>query len=153
MAYSVLKVPSLVIKTYYRRNLSTHYIIYQKLIFPKNDTQQNEPQVTNRDKFNNVKTEIEPYFKRKIGEVYTIYEQLSGMDEVRMAQDKVIIIQDQLKDAQNQRREFIQELSQIRKELQSLHTEILNCGRGESRYLDLVKREIDVSINKFFPKT
>lgn len=82
--------------------------------------------------------------KRKINEVYGFYEEVSGMDEVRMAQDKVILIQDELKLAQDRRREILHELSIIRKDLQLLHNDILNCGRGESRYLDLVRSEIDV---------
>lgn len=142
MAYFISKIHNLAISSYCRKNFSTHFINYQKLIIPRDQLKETQDL---KDKVNSIKTDFEPYFKRKIGAVYTIYEQLSGMDEVRMAQDKVIIIQDELKEAQNQRREFIQDLSQIRKELQALHTEILNCGRGESRYLDLVKREINVS--------
>lgn len=144
MAYSTIKLHNCIkISTYSTRLITSSYSQKQKLILPnevKTDESYNN-QINGKP--NNIN--INPYFRKKIGEVYTIYEKLSGMDEVRMAQDKVINIQDQLNDAQNKRRSFIQELSQIRKELQSLHSEILNCGRGESRYLDLVKKEIDVS--------
>lgn len=82
---------------------------------------------------------------KKFNDVYRFYEEISGMDVVRLAQDKVIAIQDQLQLAQEKRRELINELSVIRKDLQGIHTEIMNCGKGEHRYLELIKQEIDVS--------
>lgn len=94
---------------------------------------------------NSVQNVKQNQLNKKFNDVYRFYEEISGMDVVRLAQDKVISIQDQLQLAQDKRRELINDLSVIRKELQGIHTEIMNCGKGEHRYLELIKQEIDVS--------
>lgn len=90
----------------------------------------------------------QPYITRKVNEVYTLYERISGLDEVKDAQNRVYKIQDMVKDAQDRKRDLVHQLGLVRSELKQLHQDIMNCQRGESRYLDLIKKEIEVSIFK-----
>ncbi|XP_053661035.1 mitochondrial potassium channel-like [Anopheles marshallii] len=82
--------------------------------------------------------------KSKLYEAQTFYDEFSGMNEVKIAQNKVIEIQDQLQLVQERRRHILLELTLVRKQLQDIHIELQKATRGEHRYVELIKQEFDV---------
>lgn len=73
------------------------------------------------------------YLKKKIDDLVTKYEQVTGMDEVRLAQNRVIEAQDKFVSAQEKRREVVQELTVIQNKLKEVHAELDATNRGEER--------------------
>lgn len=73
------------------------------------------------------------YLKKKIDDLVAKYEQVTGMDEVRLAQNRVIEAQDKFVSAQEKRREVVQELSVIQNKLKEVHAELDATNRGEER--------------------
>lgn len=82
--------------------------------------------------------------KSKLYEAQSFYDEFSGMNEVKVAQNKVIEIQNQLQLVQERRRHILLELTLIRKQLQDIHVELQKATRGEHRYVELIKEEFDV---------
>uniref|UniRef100_A0A182VY74 Coiled-coil domain-containing protein 51 n=1 Tax=Anopheles minimus TaxID=112268 RepID=A0A182VY74_9DIPT len=82
--------------------------------------------------------------KSKLYEAQSFYDEFSGMNEVKIAQNKVIEIQDQLQLVQERRRHILLELTLVRKQLQDIHIELQKATRGEHRYVELIKQEFDV---------
>ncbi|KAL1401135.1 hypothetical protein pipiens_006853 [Culex pipiens pipiens] len=82
--------------------------------------------------------------KSKLYEAQTFYDEFSGMNEVKVAQNKVIEIQNQLQLVQERRRHILLELTLIRKQMQDIHVELQKAVRGEHRYVELIKEEFDV---------
>ncbi|XP_041765009.1 mitochondrial potassium channel-like [Anopheles merus] len=82
--------------------------------------------------------------KSKLYEAQSFYDEFSGMNEVKVAQNKVIEIQDQLQLVQERRRHILLELTLVRKQLQDIHIELQKATRGEHRYVELIKQEFDV---------
>uniref|UniRef100_A0A182NSQ4 Uncharacterized protein n=1 Tax=Anopheles dirus TaxID=7168 RepID=A0A182NSQ4_9DIPT len=82
--------------------------------------------------------------KSKLYEAQSFYDEFSGMNEVKVAQNKVIEIQDQLQLVQERRRHILLELTLVRKQLQDIHIELQKAMRGEHRYVELIKQEFDV---------
>lgn len=68
--------------------------------------------------------------KSKLYEAQSFYDEFSGMNEVKVAQNKVIEIQDQLQLVQERRRHILLELTLVRKQLQDIHIELQKATRG-----------------------
>lgn len=71
--------------------------------------------------------------KQKIDELVAKYEQITGMDEVRIAQNRVIEAQDKFVLSQEKRREVVKELSDIQTKLKEVYAELDTTTRGEER--------------------
>ncbi|RZF36160.1 hypothetical protein LSTR_LSTR013384 [Laodelphax striatellus] len=84
------------------------------------------------------------YLKNKIDDLVVWYEQLTGLDEVRFVQNRVIEAQDRLVIAQNKRRESGKALSAVQNKLKDIYAELDNTTRGEERYLQLITQEHSV---------
>ncbi|XP_053671255.1 mitochondrial potassium channel-like [Anopheles nili] len=82
--------------------------------------------------------------KSKLYEAQSFYDEFSGMNEVKFAQNRVIEIQDQLQLVQERRRHILLELTLVRKQLQDIYVELQKAIRGEHRYVELIKQEFDV---------
>lgn len=86
--------------------------------------------------------------KSKANSVYKSYEIWSHMDEIRGAHQNVEMLQEELKSVQQRRREVSKELNDIRYELRMLSADLASCQRGEPKFLELIRKEYDVSSKK-----
>lgn len=84
-------------------------------------------------------------FRRQWEAFFNWYDEISHTNEVRDAHRQVDELQDKLSQAQNLRRDVSKELTNIRYELQMCFADQANCQKGDPRYLELVRREIEVS--------
>lgn len=75
------------------------------------------------------------YLKRKFNELVAWYEQLTGMDEVRLMQNRVIEAQDKFVAAQEKRRTVSKELNDVQNKLKEVYAELDTTTRGEERFL------------------
>lgn len=80
-------------------------------------------------------------FKRKFGQLRQWYEEITGMDEVRIAQNRVLEAEEKFVSAQERRREATTVVSAIQSKLNDLYAELDNTTRGEERYVQLITRE------------
>ncbi|XP_059619841.1 mitochondrial potassium channel-like [Phlebotomus argentipes] len=83
---------------------------------------------------------IKDQYQKAIG----IVEELSGVKEIRASQDEVIKIQDKLWDTQEERRLLLQNLLELRRNIQTLNNDIHAMEKGNPHYLELVKRQIEL---------
>lgn len=74
------------------------------------------------------------------------YDEISHTNEVRQAHKQVEQIQEKLNEAQQLRRDISKELSDTRYELQMCFADQVNCQKGDPRYLELIRREIEVCV-------
>uniref|UniRef100_A0A0A9YWJ8 Coiled-coil domain-containing protein 51 n=1 Tax=Lygus hesperus TaxID=30085 RepID=A0A0A9YWJ8_LYGHE len=81
------------------------------------------------------------FVRKKINELVVWYEQVTGMDEVRLMQNRVIEAQDRFVSAQESRRKLASELILVQNKLKEIHAELNTTSRGEERYLQLVTEE------------
>lgn len=84
------------------------------------------------------------YLKTKFDDLVLWYERLTGMDEVRLAQNRVIEAQNRFMRAQEKRRDISKELSLIQSKLKELYAELDGTTRGEERYLQLITLEHNI---------
>lgn len=84
------------------------------------------------------------FLKKKFDDLVLWYEQLTGMEEVRLAQNRVIDAQSRFVRAQEKRREISKELSLIQGKLKELYAELDSTTRGEERYLQLITQEHNI---------
>lgn len=82
--------------------------------------------------------------KRKFGELLQWYEEVTGMDEVRTAQNWVLEAEKKFVSAQERRREANKLVSEIQSKLKDLYAELDKTTRGEERYVYLVTQEHSV---------
>lgn len=73
--------------------------------------------------------------------VVSWYERVTGLSEVRVAQDRVLESQKQFMTAQDRRRDISVELRTIQNKLKDIRNELLNTSRSEDRYIELVTQE------------
>lgn len=73
--------------------------------------------------------------------VVSWYERVTGLSEVRVAQDRVLESQKQFMIAQDKRRDVSVELRAIQNKLKDIRNELLNTPRSEDRYIELVTQE------------
>ncbi|XP_067006275.1 mitochondrial potassium channel [Anabrus simplex] len=81
------------------------------------------------------------FVKRKLAELVIWYEQVTGLDEVRLAQRRVLEAEMKFISAQERRREANKKVSDIQNRLKDLYAELDNTTRGEDRYVQLVTQE------------
>lgn len=63
------------------------------------------------------------------------YEQLTGIDEIRASQNKVIEAQERFAAAQEKRREVMLELNEVKNKIKDLQEELSMIPRGEEKYV------------------
>lgn len=73
--------------------------------------------------------------------VVSWYERVTGLSEVRVAQDRVLESQKQFMIAQDKRRDTSVELRTIQNKLKDIRNELLNTSRSDDRYIELVTQE------------
>lgn len=73
------------------------------------------------------------------------YDEISHTNEIREAHKQVEHLQDKLNQAQQLRRDVSKDLNDIRYKLQMCYADQVNCHKGDPRYLELIRREIEVS--------
>lgn len=83
-------------------------------------------------------------FRRQWDAFFNWYDEISHTNEVREAHRQVEELQEKLNEAQNLRRDVSKELNVIRYDLQMCFADQANCQKGDPRYLELVRREIEV---------
>lgn len=88
---------------------------------------------------NTISNEINPsnrvnYIKNKFNDLVAWYEEVTGMDEVRIMQNKVIEAQEKFVCAQEKRREMAKELNRVQNKLKEIYSELDTTTRGEERF-------------------
>ncbi|XP_014254090.1 coiled-coil domain-containing protein 51-like [Cimex lectularius] len=84
------------------------------------------------------------FLKRKIEKMVIWYEQLTGMDEVKEMQNRVIEAQVKFSKAQDERWKANKALLKIQQRLKEISSELDTTTRGETRYLQLITQEHDI---------
>lgn len=87
-------------------------------------------------------------FRRQWDAFFNWYDEISHTNEVRIAHKQVEDLQDKLNQAQQLRRDVSKELNDIRYELQVCYADQANCQKGDPRYLEMIRREIEVNIQQ-----
>jgi hypothetical protein len=82
--------------------------------------------------------------KKKFRQLLQWYEEVTGMDEVRIAQNRVLEAEEKFISAQERRREASTLVSAIQSKLKDLYAELDSTTRGEERYVHLVTQEHSV---------
>lgn len=93
---------------------------------------------------NNTKAELYnklAVYRPDYDKVVSWYERVTGLSEVRIAQDRVLDSQKQFMIAQDKRRNVSVELRTIQNKLKDIRNELLNTSRSEDRYIELVTQE------------
>jgi len=80
-------------------------------------------------------------YRPNYDKVVSWYERVTGLGEVRIAQDRVLESQKQFMIAQDRRRDASVELRTIQNKLKDIRNELLNTSRSEDRYIELVTQE------------
>jgi hypothetical protein len=80
-------------------------------------------------------------YRPEYDKVISWYERVTGLSEVRVAQDRVLESQKQFMNAQDRRRDISVELRTIQNKLKDIRNELLNTSRSEDRYIELVTQE------------
>lgn len=80
------------------------------------------------------------------------YDKFSHTNEIREAHIHVEKLQEKLNEAQQLRRETSKELNDIRYQLQMCYADLANCQKGESKYLEVIRREFEVGIFRLYEK-
>jgi len=80
-------------------------------------------------------------YRPEYDKVVSWYERVTGLSEVRVAQDRVLESQKQFMNAQDRRRDISVELRTIQNKLKDIRNELLNTSRSEDRYIELVTQE------------
>lgn len=80
-------------------------------------------------------------YRPEYDKVVSWYERVTGLSEVRVAQDRVLESQKQFMNAQDRRRDVSVELRTIQNKLKDIRNELLNTSRSEDRYIELVTQE------------
>lgn len=89
--------------------------------------------------------------KAKINSVYQYIDRFSRTNEIREAHEHVERLQEDLIEIQQKRREIGKEITDTHYDIQMLYGELASCQKGEPRYLDLVRKEYEVSANATEP--
>lgn len=120
---------------------TTNHVIHSKLIVykPKLNLNNLVKFQTHKVMIDNVTSEPKSnhYLKSKFDELVVWYEQLSGMDEVRIAQKRVIDAQDRLISAQERRREASKQIAVVHNKLKEVYSDLDTTTRGEERWVFL----------------
>lgn len=79
--------------------------------------------------------------QNNISDVMKWYENLTGLDEIRMAQNKVIEVQERFATAQEKRRGVTLELNDLKNKIKDIQEELVSTPRGDERYITLITKE------------
>ena len=79
--------------------------------------------------------------KRKMFELFSVYEEAIGLKEIKQAQNSVLEAENKFVAAQNKRRQLNVALVDVQHELRSLRDEMDRLSRTDSRYLQLFTSE------------
>jgi hypothetical protein len=93
---------------------------------------------------NNSRTELYnrlSVYRPDYDKVVSWYERVTGLREVRIAQDRVLESQKQFMKAQDIRRDVSVELRTIQNKLKDIRSELLNTSRSDDRYIELITQE------------
>lgn len=93
---------------------------------------------------NNSRTELYnrlAVYRPDYDKVVSWYERVTGISEVRVAQDRVLESQKQFMTAQDKRRDVSVELRTIQNKLKDIRNELINTSRSDDRYIELVTQE------------
>lgn len=82
--------------------------------------------------------------RKKFRQLLQWYEEATGMDEVRIAQNRVLEAEEKFVSAQERRREASTLVSAVQSKLKDLYAELDNTTRGEERYVHLITQEHSV---------
>lgn len=85
--------------------------------------------------------------QNKLNSLYQHYDRFSHTNEIREAHEHVERLQEELKATQQKRRDVAKQMNDVRYELQVCYGELASCQKGEPRYLELVRKEYEVSAN------
>ncbi|CAI6350768.1 unnamed protein product [Macrosiphum euphorbiae] len=99
---------------------------------------------TKLSKSNNSRAELYnrlAVYRPEYDKVVSWYERVTGLSEVRVAQDRVLESQKQFMNAQDRRRDVSVELRTIQNKLKDIRNELLNTSRSDDRYIELVTQE------------
>ncbi|XP_034235390.1 mitochondrial potassium channel-like [Thrips palmi] len=69
------------------------------------------------------------------------YEEVTGLKEVRVSQDKVLKAENRFITSQDARRNISKELAVVRDKLKDIYAELDQTSRGEDRYVTLITQE------------
>lgn len=83
----------------------------------------------------------ESFVKRKFEQLLRWYEEVTGLDEVRITQNRVLEAEARFVTAQERRRDASTLVSTIQSKLKDLWAELDNTSRGEERYVHLITQE------------
>lgn len=83
----------------------------------------------------------ENFLKNKLDGLVKWYEQFTGLDEVRLMQNRVVEAQNRLVVAQESRREATKSLVAVQEKLKDVRAELDTTTKGEERYLNLITQE------------
>ncbi|KAG8235638.1 hypothetical protein J437_LFUL015671 [Ladona fulva] len=81
------------------------------------------------------------WLKDKLTNVQLLYDELTGLKEVREAQNRVIDAEKNFILAQEVRRRYQGELTSLQKKLKDIYNELDKTPRGEDRYVQLITME------------
>lgn len=88
--------------------------------------------------------QVHSLLKKKLDSMYQYYDRFSHTNDIREAHEHVERLQDELEAAQHRRRDIVKQLNAIRHEIQMCYAELVNCQKGEPRYLEIVRKEYEV---------
>ncbi|XP_049834331.1 mitochondrial potassium channel-like [Schistocerca gregaria] len=83
----------------------------------------------------------ESLLTRKLTDLVKWYEEVTGMDEVRRAQTRVLEAEEKFIVAQERRREANKAVTEIQTQLKDIHAALDSTTRGEDRYVQLITQE------------
>lgn len=81
------------------------------------------------------------FLAQKFKNVMVWYEEVTGLKEVRLSQEKVLKAEDRFIAAQDNRRDVSKQLAVVREKLKDIYAELEQTSRGEDRYVTLVTQE------------
>lgn len=81
------------------------------------------------------------YMNKKISDILSWYERFSGLNEVRIAQNKVIEAGEKLAKMQEERKFASEALLNVQRKLKEIHAELDNTKRGDDQYVILITEE------------
>lgn len=81
------------------------------------------------------------WFKEKLTNIQSLYDDVTGLKEVHHAQNRVIDAEKNFVLAQEKRRRFQNELTTLQRKLKEIYNELDKTPRGEDRYVQLITME------------
>ncbi|CAG5118877.1 unnamed protein product [Candidula unifasciata] len=86
-------------------------------------------------------TSLSSIGQNRLGRMMQLYEDVVGLTEVKLAQEKVVNAEQKFLQVQEDRRAMQQELLSVQAEVRAVGAELEKTSRTDTRYIDLVKKE------------